>query len=494
MFLRIITSLILCASFTLGSFPVLNRKGDFVRASYDSYTLTLCDGETLDIRLAGGKILFGGSASDREYSIALCKAKSHNVVRNFSGGGTSFTVDVAHYMDEDTLYTVIISYEVYGVTVTCGDNIIFKTGDDVHFWKSVNYEYNLETCSELWTDEQSLKECLEPMNDVECDDPVLIAYSDRICAGASDDWEKTFRIYYYIASEMAYDQAEANDSSGGYQDGAVSVLRDGKAICEGFANAFAALCRAQGIPAVVEFGIGFGDYDEMTTRVPTAEDWADHAWAAVFLGGKWHFVDPTYDMARVYNGRNDVKTYAEETSYYLLPLEAFSNDHRIYDADTGHGIPSAGICGDDATYEITRDGTCHISGSGRIKMPSGVNCFRKIVFEPGSNITTISKDCFSDCDLITNVIIPDTVKRIEDGAFDTCEDLEYVYLPEGLEYIGDEAFDYCDELSYVWIPDSVTHIGKWAFDDCPRLFISIPSHLDGFNDDYDMKPMFIERH
>ena len=254
---------------------------------------------------------------------------------------------------------------------------------------------------------------------------------------------------------MAYDQAEANDSSGGYQDGAVSVLRDGKAICEGFANAFAALCRAQGIPAVVEFGIGFGDYDEMTTRVPTAEDWADHAWAAVFLGGKWHFVDPTYDMARVYNGRNDVKTYAEETSYYLLPLEAFSNDHRIYDADTGHGIPSA---------------------------------------EPGSNITTISKDCFSDCDLITNVIIPDTVKRIEDGAFDTCEDLEYVYLPEGLEYIGDEAFDYCDELSYVWIPDSVTHIGKWAFDDCPRLFISIPSHLDGFNDDYDMKPMFIERH
>lgn len=493
MFLRIVTSLILCASFTLGSFPgFLERKGEFTRASYDSYTLTLCDGETLEMKLAGGSVIFVSSDPSRSYTVVLAKAKDNNVVKNLTGGGESFILDIVNFMDEDQLYYLVIEYEAYGLEVTNGDNVIVRKGDNVFFWKSANYEYNLNTCSELWTDEQSLNECLEPQNDIECDDPVLIAYSNRICDGAADDWEKVFRIYYYIATEMAYDETEAGDASGGYQDGAVAVLRDGKTICEGFSNAFTALCRAQGIPAVVEFGIGFADYNEMTTRIPVAEDWADHAWAAVFLGGKWHFVDPTYDMARFYSGPDKIKTYDYSTSYYLLPLESFSNDHRILDADTRHGIPSAGYCGDYASYEITRDGVCHISGSGEIKMPAGVNCFNMIVFEPGSNITSIGTLCFSDCDLITTVVIPDTVKRIEECAFDTCEDLEYVYLPEGLEYIGDEAFDYCDELSYVRVPDSVESIGTWAFDDCPRLYISVPSHLSGFANDYDIQPMFIE--
>ena len=204
-------------------------------------------------------------------------------------------------------------------------------------------------------------------------------------------------------------------------------MRDGKGICEGFANTFVALCRAQGIPAVVEFGIGFASYDEITTRTPTNSDYADHAWAAVCLGEKWHFVDPTYDMSHFYEGPGMITSYDPTTLYYLLPLEAFSNDHRIMDADTMHGIISAGYCGDNATFEITRNGICYIKGEGAIKMPPGVNGFSKVVFDPDSNITVIDTECFCDCDLITVVILPDTVKRIESLAFNTCEDLEYVY-------------------------------------------------------------------
>ena len=53
------------------------------------------------------------------------------------------------------------------------------------------------------------------------DDPVLIEYSNRICAGAKDNWEKVFDIYMYVAGEMAYDEAEAADDTSAYQDGAV---------------------------------------------------------------------------------------------------------------------------------------------------------------------------------------------------------------------------------------------------------------------------------
>ena len=493
---RLIASLMVSASIFVGAlpfmrFPELKLKDDFVPASFDAYEVTLADGATVNMMLSGDRVIFD-SSENRSFDITLTKCKSLRVVRNFTGAGGLFDIEFASSMNEGELYYITLSYEAFGRTITNGNNIIFRDGDELYFWKTSNYKYNVGTCSELMTDKLSLQECLEPQNDVECDDPVLIGYSERICDGAEDDWEKVYRIYTYIAHGMAYDSVESDASSGTYQDSAVDVLRDGKSICEGFANTFTALCRAQGIPAAVEFGMGFSDYEEMTERDVSKEKYADHAWAAVYLGGKWHFVDPTYDMSKTYYGDGNIESGQDLMLYYLLPLESFSNDHMILDADTRHGIPSSGSCGDHATYEITRDGVCTISGYGKIKMPEGVNGFNKVVFADDCKVDTIGKHCFDDCDLITSVILPDSVRVIEGFAFNTCEDLEYVYIPEGCAQIGEQAFCYCDELSYVRIPDSVTWIGPWAFDDCPRLYISVSSEHSDFAKRYDTKPMYIE--
>ena len=494
MFLKAAASIILSASFLFGafpSFPAMDRKVDLVAASFNEYDITLADGGLLNMSLSGGDVVFEADAK-REFTISLYKASNNRKIKSFTKNQAAFEIEMASMMDEDELYYVFITYDAFATSITNGDNMIFCKNDKLYFWQSVNYDYNLNTTSEMWTDEQSLKECLKPQNDVECDDPVIISYSDSICEGAANDWEKVFRIYQYISCVMAYDYVEATDDAGGYQDGAIAVMRDGKGICEGFGNTFAALCRAQGIPAVVEFGIGFASYEEVTRRTPTELDYADHAWAAVYLGDRWHFVDPTYDICNYYEGPNEVTSYEPSTLYYLLPLESFSNDHRIMDADTIHGIVSAGYCGDNATYEITRDGVCYIRGEGSIRMPPGVNGFSKVIFDPDSNITVIDSECFCDCDLITVVILPDSVKRIESLAFNTCEDLEYVYLPEGLEFIGQEAFECCDELSYVRVPDSCYTIEAWAFDVDPRLYLSLPSQFSNIDSDYDIRPMYIE--
>ena len=463
-------------------------------ASFTSYEVTLVDGSSLLMRTLGSRLVFESSA-ERKYDVTLLKLKNSRVVKNFQTGGKNFDVDLISFMDEDTLYNVVISYEAYGMTVNNGDNLIFRNGNAIYFWRSENYEYNLGTTKELWTDDKSLKECLEPQNDIEADDPVIRGYAERIVKGAADDWEKVFRIYKFISSDMAYDKAQVKASAAGYQDSAIEVIRSGKAICEGFCNAFVALCRAQGIPAVVEFGIGFSDYNELTTRKPGHGDYADHAWAAVYLGGKWRFVDPTYDMARFLQEEKDVTTYNDSTKYYLLPLESFSNDHRIMDADTRHGVPVAGYCGTNhngARFEITRDGVCHISGSGSLQLPAGITGFHTVVFEQDSHITEIGADCFRDCDLITVVILPDSVRQIKNSAFNTCEDLHYVRIPDNVDFIGEKAFIGCDELSYIKIPDSCSSIGKYAFEYCPRLYISVPSKLSDFAKDYDMKPMKTE--
>ena len=503
MSLRLIASLMLSASIFFGSVPfsgfpgkdnpdgIVAFDGSFVPASYDSYEVTLADGGTVKMSLTGSKMILDPS-DDRSFDITLSKCSNQKTVKSFFRGGDVFDIELASYMNDGEIYYLSLSYDAFGTSITNGNNIVFKNGNNVYFWKSANYEYNLETCSEMWTDEQSLKECLEPQNDVECDDPEVVRYSMMICDGAADDWEKVYRIYDYIAHGMAYDNVESNDNSCTYQDSALDVLRDGKGLCEGFANVFVALCRAQGIPAAVEFGLGYGSYGEMISRTPQEGELADHAWAAVFLGGKWLFVDPTYDISKYYYSSDYTSSSDDETNYYLLPLESFSNDHVIMDADTRHGIESSGSCGPDARYKITRDGTCYIWGSGKLKMPVGVNCFNKIVFDENCTITYIEKNCFNDCDLITTVILPRSVKNIEEYAFKSCEDLEYVYIPESCKKIGNQAFDYCDELSYIRIPDSVKEIGSWAFDDCPRLYISVPSHLADFVDDYSTMPMYIE--
>ena len=220
---RALATGLLIAAFTLNAFPGFLRKSDFVPASFDGYEVTLADGVTIDIGVAGGRILLNSDVN-RDYEIILSKCKTTMVVRKFSYAGGSYDIDIASFMNEGELYYVEIEYEAFGRTVSNGNNIIFKSGNNIHFWKSGSYEYNLDKCSEMWTDEQSLRECLEPQNDIECDDPVLIGYSERICEGAKDDWEKVFRIYSYIVNGMAYDNVEADGRSGGYQDSAVDVI------------------------------------------------------------------------------------------------------------------------------------------------------------------------------------------------------------------------------------------------------------------------------
>lgn len=60
--------------------------------------------------------------------------------------------------------------------------------------------------------------------------------------------------------------------------------------------------------------------------------------------------------------------------------------------------------------------------------------------------TAESVKMFSNCKNLTEITIPNSVTRIEDGAFEACERLQFVQIPESLTYIGKEAFGGCDML------------------------------------------------
>ena len=63
-----------------------------------------------------------------------------------------------------------------------------------------------------------------------------------------------------------------------------------------------------------------------------------------------------------------------------------------------------------------------------------------------------------------SVIVPNTVKHIEEGAFRKCKKLTQIILPKSLETIGDFAFTNAKSLVEINIPKSVTSFGYEAFE------------------------------
>ena len=69
-----------------------------------------------------------------------------------------------------------------------------------------------------------------------------------------------------------------------------------------------------------------------------------------------------------------------------------------------------------------------------------------------------------------STVIPNTVDTIADNAFYLCLGLTEIYIPEGVKKIGRSAFCYCKNAQKLTIPNTVTIIEDWAFGECSSLY------------------------
>ena len=79
------------------------------------------------------------------------------------------------------------------------------------------------------------------------------------------------------------------------------------------------------------------------------------------------------------------------------------------------------------------------------------------------------KNSSGNYELVTDIVIPNTVTEIKTCTFKSFSGLVSITIPDSVTRIGDKAFEYCHSLTSVIIGNGVTSIGSRAFDSCTNL-------------------------
>lgn len=126
------------------------------------------------------------------------------------------------------------------------------------------------------------------------------------------------------------------------------------------------------------------------------------------------------------------------------------------------------------TLNITLPKTVKTLGEGAFK---GMKGLKNVYFEAGSELLTISKQAFYNCELLEACAIPNSVTAIGDEAFRGCKALLSTAADPiisvdsrlGSEGMGIGVFRDCAAIEYINIPEGVTEIKKEMFYGCKAL-------------------------
>lgn len=154
--------------------------------------------------------------------------------------------------------------------------------------------------------------------------------SDKICEGMTDDYDKAFAIFKWIAENIYYDY-DASHSSVTTETLSLShVLEVHRTVCGGFSNLFAALCAVQGIEVRCLRGDAIND--NLSSYAETDEG-NMHEWNYAVINGRGAWVDSCWGT---YNYYMDGKYKYRGTSpkYFDITNDVLSYDHRAKVCET----------------------------------------------------------------------------------------------------------------------------------------------------------------
>ncbi|MBE6841738.1 MAG: leucine-rich repeat domain-containing protein [Ruminococcus sp.] len=104
------------------------------------------------------------------------------------------------------------------------------------------------------------------------------------------------------------------------------------------------------------------------------------------------------------------------------------------------------------------------------------SCYDLETINIPSEVTEIGNYAFCYCTNLKTITIPSSIRIIKSGVFNFCKNLEIVNIPSGVTTIQYDAFNFCENLKSIILPSTITSIGDSAFSNCTNLkSINIPS-------------------
>jgi transglutaminase/protease-like cytokinesis protein 3 len=170
----------------------------------------------------------------------------------------------------------------------------------------------------------------------------------------STQQQKVRAIFMWITNNISYDCAAYHSKKSNrvsftytteaelaekkekyYYDYATKVLQSRKAVCEGYAALFNALCKIGGISSEVVIGTASNNIERIKRLKERKNFSTNHTWNRVQIDGSWYYVDATWASGYCDPG---VKHFYKEFKpyYYLTPLDQLYETHAMNPKITEH--------------------------------------------------------------------------------------------------------------------------------------------------------------
>ncbi len=123
--------------------------------------------------------------------------------------------------------------------------------------------------------------------------------------------------------------------------------------------------------------------------------------------------------------------------------------------------------------------TVNILGEIKAIMPGMFNfCVNLTEFQVPDGVETIGENAFGGSG-IEEVILPDSVKEIEEYAYYSCVSLKTFKSGSGLEKLGNSCFGACISLSDITLNEGLKEVGEGCFSSCSALKeIAVPTTVE----------------
>lgn len=122
----------------------------------------------------------------------------------------------------------------------------------------------------------------------------------------------------------------------------------------------------------------------------------------------------------------------------------------------------------------------------RINLYAFRNCLNLEKVEIKSNITSLPVHCFRSCSSLKEVKLPSGLTKIKDATFSGCEKLSQINIPDNVTSIGASAFSGCKSLSEITIKNNVQTMGSGVFANDKNLVINCEASKkpDGWDENW----------